>query len=597
MTAKKSKFTYMKTNRVCIIVFYLNVFLIHTIIYAQLFVGPNSYVYTSNQFVYIKQDLELNSTTSNFYLRDEGQLLQGTTGSGTNKGVGNLSVFQEGSANNFHYNYWCSPVGNTTTSTSSNTPFGIRQLGIPTSLTDTTPAVILASNIYDGTASPFKIAPYWVNKFINKTTYSDWVRVESNSTIAAGEGFTMKGSSGTNSTTINGVQNNPDGYHQRYDFRGKPNDGTITIPVLAGELTLTGNPYPSAINLQDFLVAETNCTGIAYFWQQDKTLNSHFISDYKGGYATYSGTNIYVPAPFYTYDGTGIPIANTNNNATIYERKYSPIGQGFLIRGLVKGNVQMKNSYRVFIKEGVSNLSKFEKISNKKETANSDTTSLIRLNTLLDNGPINQIVLAINPLSTDGIDRYMDALSPNDNPSNIYFVLNNKEYIINSTTFDINKKIAVGFRNLLQANYKITVNEILNLPQVINVYLHDKTTDIYYDIKNSFYDLTLPAGTTNTRYEITFKNNTLGIDNTTKNDLILFQNNAEKMLTILNPLQKEITSYSIYDVAGKLITNKTLLGNELSYKYDTSKFSDGIYIVKLTSVDKIEMGQKIIIKN
>jgi hypothetical protein len=579
------------------IVLFASGFLFQAQANAQMYVGPNTYVFASNQYVSIKQDLELNATTSNFYLRENGQLLQGTTGPGGNKGLGSLSVFQEGNANNFQFNYWCSPVGNTTTSTSTNNPFGISQLGIPTTITETTPATILASNIYDGTASPFKIAPYWIYKFINKTTYSDWVRAGSTSTIAAGEGFTMKGSSGTNLTTVNGVQNNPDGNHQRYDFRGKPNDGTITIPVLSGELTLTGNPYPSSINLQAFLIAETNCTGIAYFWQQDKTVNSHYIADYKGGYATYSGANIYVPAVFYTYDGAGTPVTTINSTAPIYQRKYAPIGQGFMIKGLVSGNVQMKNSYRVFVKEGAENLSQFERRANEKNAAGIDTSSLIRFNTLLDNGPIGQTVLAFNPSSTDGVDRFMDASSSNDSPANVYFVLNKNEYVINSMPFDINKKIAIGFRNLAQANYKITVNEISNLTEVENVYLHDKTTNQYYDIKNSFYDLTLPAGTYNTRYEITFKNGTLGVDASAKTNFVVLQDNTTKNLTISNPSQLEIASCGLYDVAGKLIFHKNQLGTELSYLFPTSNLSDGIYIVKLTTTDKIEMGQKIIIKN
>jgi hypothetical protein len=137
----------------------------------------------------------------------------------------------------------------------------------------------------------------------------------------------------------------------------------------------------------------------------------------------------------------------------------------------------------------------------------------------------------------------------------------------------------------------------LNLPEIENIYLHDKTTNIYYDIKNSFYELNLAAGTINTRYEITFKNNTLGVDDYTKNDFTLFQNNDQKTLIIQNPLQKEITSYSIYDVAGKLISTNTQLGNELFYTFSTSNFPDGVYIVKLNSAGKMEQGQKIIIQN
>jgi hypothetical protein len=566
--------------------------------YSQdMYVKANSYVYASNQYVYIKDDLELNATTSNFYLRNEGQLLQGTNGSGANKGVGSLSVFQEGTVNNYQFNYWCSPVGNVASTTSVNNPFGITQLGRPTSLTLTSAAT--ESLTYDGTASPLTIASYWINKFqVNLSSYSDWVPVGSTSAINAGEGFTMKGSSSIDVTTVAGVQNNPDGKHQRYDFRGKPNDGTINIPVLLGEWTLTGNPYPSAIDLQAFLIAELNCTGTAYFWEQDKTVNSHNLADYKGGYGTYSSGNLYVRAPFYSYDAEGNEISGTNlTNGGDYKRKYAPIGQGFMIEGKANGNVQMKNSYRTFVKEAVGNNSEFARVKNVKTTA-ATTTDLpqIRFNTLLNNGPVSQMVLAFDPTSTDGVDR-ADSYSPNDGPANNYFVINDNEYIIEVMPFGIDKKIPVGFRNNAQANYKITVNEMLNIPEVTNVYLHDKTTDLYHDIKNSIYDLTLPAGTYNTRYEITFKNGTLGVDAIESQRFLVQQDNVNKNLTINNPSQIELANCSLYDVVGRLVFSNDKLGADTIYRFSTSDLSNGIYIVKLTTNDKTENGQKIIVKN
>jgi hypothetical protein len=572
--------------------------------YSQdMYVKANTYVYASNQYVYIKNDLELNASTSNFYLRNEGQLLQGTTGSGANKGLGTLSVFQEGSVNNYQYNYWCSPVGNVASSTLINNPFGIALLGRPTTVTATTAAT--ASVNYDGTASPLTIAPFWIYKFIIKSLYSDWVAVGSASTIAAGEGFTMKGTSGTDATTVNGVENNT-GSNQRYDFRGKPNDGTIDISVLPEELTLTGNPYPSAIDLQLFLTVATNasaanCTGIAYFWEHDKTVNSHYIADYKGGYGSYSpGTDIYSPAVFYSYNGSGSDVTSVTSPGIVYKRKYSPIGQGFMIEGKVgaTGNVQMKNSFRVFIKEGIGNNSQFEKRSNKKTSANNaGGTPQIRFNTLLDNGPISQMILVFDPLSTDGVDRAMDAASPNDSPANNYFVIDGNEYIIEVMPFDIDKKIPVGFRNYAEANYKITVNEMLNIPEVDNVFLHDKTTDLYHDIKNSFYELTLPAGTYNSRYEITFKNGALGVDALKSQGFLVQQDNINKNLIINNPSQIELATCSLYDVVGRLIFTKTKLGKDSNYAFPTSDLSNGIYIVKLTTIDKGEKGQKIIVQN
>jgi hypothetical protein len=161
----------------------------------------------------------------------------------------------------------------------------------------------------------------------------------------------------------------------------------------------------------------------------------------------------------------------------------------------------------------------------------------------------------------------------------------------------MDKKIPIGFKNTNQANFKITVKGMLNFTGTNAVYLHDKTTDLYHDIKNDFYDLTLPAGVNNTQFEITFKNNVaLGVDETARQSFVVYQNNTTKNLTISNPLLLDLATCNLYDVAGKLIFNKKDLGSNSSYTFSTSGLSDGIYIVKIATKDKIEVGQKIIIR-
>jgi hypothetical protein len=587
---------------------------------AQMYVSPNSYVFANNEVVFVKQQLELNAASSNFYLRKDAQLVQGSTSGSTNKGLGNLSVFQEGTTNNFQFNYWCSPVGGSNAS-EGNSAFGITQLKDVVDLTTSNNPTVLAMNNFNGTASPLAIAPYWVFKLTASSSYSDWIQVGGNSNINAGEGFTMKGTSGTNLTTVNGVQNNPLA-QQRYDFRGKPNDGTISIPVAFDQFTLTGNPYPSAIDLSAFLIEQTNCTGIAYFWEQDKTVNSHFIADYKGGYGAYSpgtigSTGVYVPATFYSYDGSGNEGTGSVSGGD-YERRFSPIGQGFMIDGSANGTVEMKNSYRVFVKEAAVSHSQFNKTAGAtKPKSNTEylsripsvsgfdytkvslaPTPQIRFNTLLNNQGVRQLVLAFIPGATDGVDRAMDAISSSDDsPADVYFVIDNEEYLINAVNFDIDKKIPIGFKNTNQANFKITVKGVENFTSANAVYLHDKTTDLYHDIKNDFYELTLPGGVNNTQFEITFKTNaTLGVEEALRKNFVVYQDNVAKNLTISNPLMLDLISCNLYDVAGKLIFNKKDLGVNSSYTFSTSGLSDGVYIVKVATKDKIEVGQKIIIR-
>ena len=605
---------------VCVSIFFI------TNSYSQLFVSNNSYVFNKGTLIYDKGNLELNGANSNLYLRNEGQFLQGTSSTSTNKGVGKLSVFQEGTVNNFAYNYWCSPVGNASVAT-GNEAFGITMLNVPTTKTSSNPVSILAINNYDGVSAvgSLSIAPYWIWKFLSSSTYSQWFQSASVSNILPGEGFTMKGVSGDDETlgigeaTFNNASTGVNKDNQRYDFRGKPNDGDITINVANGMQTLTGNPYPSAIDLSAFLTAAINCTGIAYFWEHDKTVNSHVLASYRGGYGTYSpvsrgGTGIYVPAKFYAYDTYGNQLGLTSMPNNSYARYFSPIGQGFMIQGNGVGpTVTMKNSYRVYQKENVAN-SVFEKnVSSSVNTGflpevqsvsgfdytavSTDQVPQIRFNTLLNNEAIKQVVLAFDESATDGVDHAKDARNPNDSaPMDMYFVLDNSDYIISVLEFDQNKRVPVGFKSNAIANVKITVADMINFNQADNVFLYDKITNIYHDIKNATYEFSIDSGVTNNRYEITFLDTALSNNNLISTTFSIVQNNDNQLLSVANPKSVDVKSVALYDVLGKLIFDKIDLGSKTSYEFSTANLSEGIYIVKLKTNDGQSIGQKIIVE-
>lgn len=585
--------------------------------YGQIYVSSNSYMYIGNQYVFSKQNTNLQNN-GNIYLRRDGQFLQGTTASSTNTGLGKLSVFQEGTSDNFDYNYWCSPVGNASAAV-GNENFGITMLFSPQDVLNSNSAVITTG--LNGSASPLTISNYWIWKYITSSTYANWVWVGSATSLAAGEGFTMKGTSGSDATTVDGVQNNAGGTGaQRYDFRGKPNDGNISVSVANGMTTLTGNPYPSAIDMQLFLADNLAvCDGNALYWEQDKTVNSHFIAAYRGGYGVYNGaSNIYTPATFYTYDAAGNqgPLFSTPLN--MYERKFAPIGQGFMVRGIANGNVTFRNTHRVFRKEGVVNNSQFERNSSASglaeygyyedipNVAGIDYTQIskaptphIRINASLNNTAVRQFVLGFMDSATDGVD-VADALSPDneaDLPFDAYLVLNDEQYVLSTTNFNIDKTFPVGFKSSEAAIYRIQVANFVNFDLAENVYLHDKETNVYYDIKNQETQIALPQGVNNTKYEITFKTNALGTIDNLKSDLLIFQDNKNQQLQVLNPNNLNVNSVSLFDLSGKKIFKETKLSVSESYKFSTSRLSQAVYLVEVTTDDGQKINQKILISN
>ncbi len=596
--------------------FTLLIYIISIQSFGQIYVGASTPVYVKNQVLYVGQTMNL-AANSNLYLRNLSQLVQGTTGTSTNVGTGIISVYQEGSADNFDYNYWCSPVGVNVAAT-GNRNFGITLLNRPTTSTASTAATILPLANYDGIANPLSIASRWIYKLTNANSYSQWVQVGTTTTLAPGEGFTMKGTSGTDAVDPEGTgANNPGGTGaQRYDFRGKPNDGNITVTVgAANASTLTGNPYPSALHLNAFLLDPLNnaCTGIAYFWEQDKTTNSHLIKAYRGGYATYSpgslGSNgIYVPATFNSYNGDGSLNTVGTSSGLMRQRKYSPIGQGFVIKGAANGTVTFRNSYRIFYKEGAG-LSQFEKPARDKTTAKTEETAKtekteesndiphIRINAIINNEFTRQLALAFLPEATDGVDRGLDAVSMDNFPSDTFFLMEGKNYIITGTNFDITKQIPLTVKAEANTTLKFYIPEVINFDPTQNIFLYDASDASYHNIKTGNYEVTIPAGVFPDRFKITFTDKSLGTNEETKTNFFIMQDNSSRLLKASNPDFIRFKSFYLYDMAGKTVQFKENLGVEENYSFSTSGLSSGVYIATFITVDNEKIAQKVIISN
>lgn len=607
---------------------------------AQLYVSPNTYMYVSNQYVTVTGNVELNTaSTSNLYLRNQGQLIQKTTGAGTNTGRGDLSVYQEGTVNNFLYNYWCSPVGNTLTNTTVNNPFGISQLGRPASLTTFTSPDLSNAALSNGTDAPYAIAQRWIWMYnVPSTLYASWVYVGATNTVPAGLGFTMKGTTAGN---------------QQYDFRGKPNDGTMTHTVGNGQFTLVGNPYPSAIDLNMFLAGDNpgtdndwtalngtepiinnpNIDGTAYFWEQ-VPVATHLLAGYQGGYGTYTPAGGYVRANVWNYNTDGTQNTNLdsdgdlnpNLDGTVFERRFTPIGQGFMVKGNALGTtVSMQNKFRLYRQEGALNQSQFAKNSNVvavnpttntnpnfeaiPNVNNTDYTlqkkgyaPQVRIHAIAnENQGIIRSALGFGTGYTNGFDRAADAQSTSINsPYNFYHVLENddKEYSMSIAPFDVARFYPIGFRNNQPATFKIKAVSFYNIDSAnTNVYLFDSITGLYHDIKNTAHEVTLPAGTNNTRYKVTFQNTALS---NIENSITLFdiyQNNIKKVLTINNPQSLKINSCEIYDMTGKVVVSNDKLGTDNNYEISTSTLAEGVYIAKLNTASNSEIVKKVIISN
>ena len=400
----------------------------------QLYIGDNtasSYVYNKGEIIYVTQNIQMkgnpNQPEGNFYLREEGQLIQGDN-TNTNNGKGIISVYQENTRDAWDYHMWASPIGDPVLQETSNANFYLDSInggGTYEVLNNLDSKIAQFTNSYNGVVSPLTISNTWLYKYVATSGYLGanfgWVKINTANPLKPGEGFSMKGfGTATDSGPTNGTP---------LDFRGRPNNGLIEVDVKPEQRTLVGNPYPSAMNLNFFLLYNSgqpvnNCygtytnpqttgtqviTGEAFFWESDPLVKSHYLADYLGGYGTFTPTldctsiGVYTAPTYIMYneDGTertGGPSINTDDaSINEIERKISPIGQGFFILGrdltaleqnditnngatapLVKAT--FKNEFRVFEKESSSTYNPLFKSKSdqgkKSNTKNNATTNL-----------------------------------------------------------------------------------------------------------------------------------------------------------------------------------------------------------------------------
>ncbi|RKS42699.1 putative secreted protein (Por secretion system target) [Gillisia mitskevichiae] len=581
-------------------IYILVLFIIPFIAHCQLSIKPNqelnTYLYSEGALVYVEQGIHLTPNSGNnpkpsIFLRKEAQLIQGTSNF-QNTGDGVLSLYQEGNASNYTYNYWSMPVSNTF----SNNTFG-NQFFDPITKTESNPALISIG--YNGTSKPLTISTKWIYKF-SGTDYSDWEFIGNTFKLKPGEGFTMKGVDGTN-TDINiySVPNNA-GNKQRYDLRGRPNSGIYELEIKEGDTKLVGNPYPSALDLNVFLQDNTNTTGIAYFWDSEN-IDSHYLKEYEGGYGAYSpGAGIfgYVPAIFNKFDGYGNTISEGGTTGAYYARRFSPIGQGFIVIGSHDGKIVFNNNYRHFVKEDQI-LSEFKSKKLELNYLKAEEFPLLRLNIELQSTYIRQILLVLRDNATEAVDHAMDAINPEYLSSDAGWMIDNENYLINVRPF--NELEEIPFFIVLAEDSEIifSIAEVKGFKP--KVFLLDTNTSIYHNLSDGPIKFNLAAGDYSNRFKLTYTNKEqIYINWDIVKDITnfnIFQNNPESRLEIRIPAKSIHRDIILFDSLGKRIMEKKGITYESYHEFSTRKLSKGLYILKITNKDATIISKKVIISN
>ncbi|MDO9038744.1 MAG: hypothetical protein Q7U59_10405, partial [Lutibacter sp.] len=117
-----------------------------------------------------------------------------------------------------------------------------------------------------------------------------------------------------------------------------------------------------------------------------------------------------------------------------------------------------------------------------------------------------QILLTVDHRASYGIDWGFDALMYQVFSDDMYWVLENKRYVIQAVdTLISEKQIPLGVQTLTGGAITIKIDKLENVPDEVGVFLMDKETNTLYNLRENNYTATLAAGVYHNRYALTFK--------------------------------------------------------------------------------------------
>ncbi|PNQ72385.1 MAM protein [Hanstruepera neustonica] len=542
-------------------------------------------------------------------LNGESQLIQTNNSDLVVGGTGSLEKDQQGTLDLYTYNYWSSPVG-TGVSATNNYDYILNNTGILRDGTDPdNPVNINFITGYDGnnSGSQIDIAHYWIWKFNNRPSddYASWQHVRNTGTISAGEGFTMKGVADTGGTVS---------LEQNYVFDGKPNNGDVDLEIDSGSDYLVGNPYASAIDAEAFILynggelsytdpsddnsypeGDPTMSGTIYFWEHWGG-GSHILAEYQGGYGTYNLAGGTPAASF----GNPDPDVAQSGTGTKTPGRYIPVGQGFFVTGTTDDSfIKFRNSMRVFQKEGTSN-SVFMRDSNTANRTEEDSDNRMKLRIGFNsvNTIHRQLLITADERASIGFDWGFDGLMNESQIDDMYWMIDNDKYLVQGIDrIDERTVLPIGIHTDDEGLNNITIDFLENVPDDLNIYAHDKELNIYHDLRDSNYSVYLPAGEYLDRFEITFTNNSLSVDeNEIANTLTVYYSNTNNGIVIHNPTLKTIKTVELISMLGQTVNTFNDVETTEIVRLKTNQVSTGTYILNLKLEDGTILTKKVLVK-
>ncbi|SDW02774.1 Ig-like domain-containing protein [Flavobacterium degerlachei] len=418
---------------------------------------------------------------------------------------------------------------------------------------------------------------------------NSWVNANANTIMNTGKGYIVRGAGtwfDTGNVTLTA------------NFVGTPTNGVIPVTIVgAGKNNLIGNPYPSAVDGDAFLAANTDVVpggatdileGTLYFWTHKSAIQlASGIDPGKAGSGAYA----------YTSDDYS---AFTKVGGTNSVTGYIAAGQGFFARGSTTGGqAKFVNSMRLNGDKTLDN-SGFLKPASASKTEKTTTTNKIEksriwLNLTNTQGAFKQMLLGYMTGATDNYDRGYDALSFNGNSFVNFYSINNTSLLtIQGRALPIQQTdvVPLGYSSTIAGDFSISIDKTDGELSTMAVFVEDKLTNTTHNLKKGAYTFTTEKGTFDDRFVLSYTNKTLATDDfqVVENQVVITSKNKE---ININASTNYIDKVFVYDVTGKQIFLKSKIDKN-EFTISNLGSTNHVLVVKVLLQDNSIVTKKII---
>ncbi|MFV5697158.1 T9SS sorting signal type C domain-containing protein [Flavobacterium sp. ZT3R17] len=414
---------------------------------------------------------------------------------------------------------------------------------------------------------------------------NDYANVNASTTVfEPGIGYLIRSPEGTSTSTPT--------VNTSFMFTGVPNNGTISVPVTVrtsgpdigtGE-RLVGNPYPSALDADDFIDANITTgtgtqtiSGTLYFWSHNHRIVANNYDD--TDFATYTkagGVGV--------FSGTGNILAPT---------RYIASGQGFFVEVDADGDVVFDNSMRD-INNTNTNFYRSASISKKQDDVGETNRIWLNLTNNSSNG--SQTLVGYVTNATNDFNPGYDGLVYNDtHPYSLYSLLGTDKLAIQARAlpFVDTDIVPLGYSINVAGNATIAIDHVDGLfLDNQNIYLEDKVLNIVHDIKAAPYDFNSAIGTFNDRFVLRYIDKTLGTGSFESNDTRVLISKDKNELKVKSELEN-IKRVTVFDLIGRKVFDKEAV-NSNEFRTSTITLNKQTVIVKVTLTNGQIISKKVL---